>query len=84
MTAEDVVDLVLGRRVRCLMPEAQMLCHTGYPPHLGSYDDVWALHRRFGIPLPDEYRGPRESYRKRERRSDVGTYDGATTFSTRS
>ena len=47
------------------MPEAQMLCHTGYPPHLGSYDDVWALNRRFGIPVPDEYRGPRASYRQR-------------------
>lgn len=57
---------VLGRRVRCLTPEVQMLCHTGYEPHLGSFDDVWALHRRFGIPVPQEYRRPRGSYAPRE------------------
>lgn len=57
---------VLGRRVRCLTTEVQMLCHTGYEPHRGSYDDVWALSRRFGIPVPAEYRRPRESYPARE------------------
>ena len=58
--------LLLGRRVRCLTPAAQMLCHTGYPPQLGSYDDIWALSQRFGLPVPGEYRGPHESYRQRE------------------
>ena len=58
--------LVLGRRVRSLTPEAQMHCHAGYTPHLGSYDDVWALSRRFGIPVPNEYRRPRESYPQRD------------------
>lgn len=53
---------VLGRRVRCLTPEVQMLCHSGYEAHRNSFDDVWALSRRFGIPVPDAYRGPRESY----------------------
>lgn len=57
---------VLGRRVRCLTPEVQMLCHTGYEPHLTSFDDVWALSRRFNIPVPEEYRGPPESYAPRD------------------
>jgi lincosamide nucleotidyltransferase A/C/D/E len=53
---------VLGRQVRCLTPEVQVLCHSGYEPHRESFDDVWALSRRFGICVPDEYRRPRESY----------------------
>jgi lincosamide nucleotidyltransferase A/C/D/E len=56
------VGSVLGRRVRCLTPEVQMLCHTGYPPHRTSFDDVTALGRRFGIPIPDAYRRSRELY----------------------
>lgn len=54
--------VVSGREVRCLTPEVQMLCHTGYEPHRSSYDDVWALSRRFGLSVPDEYRSPRETY----------------------
>ena len=54
---------VAGRRVRCLTPEVQMLCHTGYEPHhQASYEDVMALSRRFGIPVPKEYSLPPESY----------------------
>ena len=52
---------VLGRHARCLTPEVQMLCHSGYEPHRTSFDDVWALNRRFDIPVPEEYRGSRES-----------------------
>jgi lincosamide nucleotidyltransferase A/C/D/E len=54
--------LVLDRHVRCLTPEAQVLCHGGYEPHRASYDDVWALSRRFEIPVPAEYCRPRNSY----------------------
>jgi lincosamide nucleotidyltransferase A/C/D/E len=57
---------VLDRYVRCLTPEVQILCHSGYKPHRGSYDDVWALSRRFGIPVPEEYRRAVKSYRPRE------------------
>jgi lincosamide nucleotidyltransferase A/C/D/E len=57
---------VLDRYVRCLTPEVQILCHSGYKPHRGSYDDVWALSQRFGIPVPTEYRRSRESYPLRE------------------
>ena len=53
---------VLNREVRCLTPEVQVLCHAGYEPHRSSYDDVHALCGRFGIPVPREYRGQRESY----------------------
>ena len=54
--------IVDGRRLRCLTPEVQVMCHTGYEPHRSSYDDVWALSRRFGIRVPLEYARPRESY----------------------
>ena len=53
---------VAGRRVRCLTPEVQMRCHTGYEPHQASYEDVTALSRRFGIPVPKEYSLSPESY----------------------
>jgi lincosamide nucleotidyltransferase A/C/D/E len=56
------VGVVSGQEVRCLTPEVQMLCHTGYEPHRSSYDDVWALGRRFSLRVPDEYRSPRETY----------------------
>jgi lincosamide nucleotidyltransferase A/C/D/E len=56
---------ILGRRVPALTPEIQVLCHTGYPPHLGSYDDVHALSRAFGVDVPAEYRLPRSAYRPR-------------------
>ncbi len=57
---------ILGRPVRCLTPEAQILCHTGYNPHRQSYDDVWALSERFDLSVPDEYRAPRETYARRD------------------
>lgn len=53
---------ILARVVRCLTPEVQMLCHTGYEPHRQSYDDVWALGERFDLRVPDEYRAPRAAY----------------------
>lgn len=57
---------ILGCPVRCLTPEVQMLCHTGYAPHVSSFDDVWALSRHFGLPVPEEYRRPRSSYVRRQ------------------
>jgi len=53
---------VRGRQARCLTPEVQLLCHTGYEPHVSSYDDVWALARTFDLQVPEEYRRPRGSY----------------------
>jgi len=57
---------VLDRYVLCLAPEVQILCHAGYEPHRASYDDVWALSRRFGIAVPDAHRRSRETYPLRE------------------
>jgi len=57
---------VSDRDVRCLTPEVQMLCHSGYEPHRSSYDDVRALSRRFGIPVPEAYRRRRQTYPLRE------------------
>jgi lincosamide nucleotidyltransferase A/C/D/E len=56
---------VAGRAVRCLTPEVQMLCHTGYEPHRTSFDDVRALSARFGLPVPEQYAAPRDTYPNR-------------------
>ena len=48
---------ILGRRVRCLTPEVQLLCHSGYEPHRTSFDDVHALCERFS---PRSGRVPRQ------------------------
>jgi lincosamide nucleotidyltransferase A/C/D/E len=56
---------ILGRRVRCLTPEVQLFCHSGYEPHRTSFDDVHTLCERFSLPVPDEYRGSPEAYPRR-------------------
>lgn len=38
-----------GRKVKCLTPEAQVACHTGYTPAEKDYEEVAALHERFGV-----------------------------------
>jgi lincosamide nucleotidyltransferase A/C/D/E len=48
------VGAILGRRVRCLSPEAMMVSHTtGYALDGAHQRDVKALSERFGIPLPE-------------------------------
>jgi lincosamide nucleotidyltransferase A/C/D/E len=42
---------VLGRAVRCLTAETQVLCHTGYELHDSDYHDMHALRDRFGVAL---------------------------------
>ncbi len=39
---------VLDLRVRCLSPEAQVLCHTGYELDEDDFRDMHALQERFG------------------------------------
>jgi lincosamide nucleotidyltransferase A/C/D/E len=46
------VGWILGRRVRCLTPEVQMLCHGGYELDEDDVRDLRALHDRFGVELP--------------------------------
>lgn len=47
------VGSVLGRRVRCLTPEVQVLCHSGYDLDADDVRDLEALRDRFGVELPD-------------------------------
>jgi lincosamide nucleotidyltransferase A/C/D/E len=42
------VGSILGRRVRCLTPEVQVLCHAGYELDADDLRDLRALHDRFG------------------------------------
>jgi len=50
------VGRVGGRRVRCLTPEVQVLCHsTGYEPEEDDVRDMLLLHDRLGIPLLPPY-----------------------------
>jgi lincosamide nucleotidyltransferase A/C/D/E len=46
------VGFILGRRVRCLTPEVQVLCHAGYELDANDVRDLQALHERFGVELP--------------------------------
>ncbi len=39
-------------RVRCLSPEAQVLCHTGYELDGNDFRDLHALQERFGVKSP--------------------------------
>jgi lincosamide nucleotidyltransferase A/C/D/E len=47
---------VLGRPVRCLTAETQMLyCHTGYELTEKDFREMEALHERFGVEYPEGY-----------------------------
>lgn len=44
-----------GRRVRCLTPEAQVVCHAyGYTPAEKDYRDMELLAERFHVELPPQ------------------------------
>lgn len=43
---------VLGRAVRCLTPEVQVLCHAGYELDDEDRHDLAALAERFGVRVP--------------------------------
>jgi FMN phosphatase YigB (HAD superfamily) len=45
--------------VRCMTAEYQVANHTGYDLGEADYHDVFALHERFGVPLPDDYAASR-------------------------
>ena len=46
---------VAGRPVRCLSPEVQVLVHDGYELADKDWRELYLLHERFGVALPDEY-----------------------------
>jgi lincosamide nucleotidyltransferase A/C/D/E len=49
-----------GESVRCLTADYQMANHAGYDPGEADFHDVYALHHKFGIPVPNDYaRGER-------------------------
>jgi lincosamide nucleotidyltransferase A/C/D/E len=45
-----------GREVKCLTADYQVISHTGYELDENDFKDVFALHERFDVPLPDEYK----------------------------
>jgi lincosamide nucleotidyltransferase A/C/D/E len=45
-----------GRAVRCLTAQYEVRSHTGYTLKDTDFSDVQSLHRRVGIPLPDEHK----------------------------
>jgi lincosamide nucleotidyltransferase A/C/D/E len=49
---------ILGKRVHCLTPEVQMLCHTGYELSPKDHEEIRALQERFGVEPPPGYQAP--------------------------
>jgi len=45
--------VVAGRRVRCLTPEVQVLCHAGYELEADDLQDLRELAAQFGTDPPD-------------------------------
>lgn len=64
-TQQDLagVGMIAGFAVRCMSPENQMLCHTGYD--LPDYQrcDLELLREKFGVELPEELSHPRSTQR---------------------
>ncbi len=50
------IGVVGGREVKCLTADYQVISHTGYELDDDDFKDVYALHERFGVPLPEEYK----------------------------
>ena len=48
--------LIGGHPVECIAPEFLVAFHSGYELQASDIQDVSALCKRFGFPLPDEYR----------------------------
>jgi lincosamide nucleotidyltransferase A/C/D/E len=53
--ALDATGTIAGRSVQCCSAEFVVRSHTAYEPDLDDARDVYALHERFGIPLPQVY-----------------------------
>src|SRR5688500_18619374 len=50
---------ILGRIVKCLTPDVQVLCHAhGYVPSEKDFRDMELLKERFGLELPSQLRRP--------------------------
>jgi lincosamide nucleotidyltransferase A/C/D/E len=53
--ALDATGTIVGRAVPCCTADFVVRSHTTYEPDLDDARDVYALHERFGIPLPAMY-----------------------------
>jgi lincosamide nucleotidyltransferase A/C/D/E len=47
--------MIAGVAVRCLAPEVQVLCHTGYELPDKQLGDLELLHEKFGVEYPSEH-----------------------------
>jgi len=47
---------IQGKAVKCVSAEYLVKFHTGYELDENDFKDVFALHKRFGIALPSEYK----------------------------
>jgi lincosamide nucleotidyltransferase A/C/D/E len=56
-TKEDLLGegKVLGYVVKCITPESQKICHSGYEISEKQIRDVELLHEKFGVGYPDGY-----------------------------
>ncbi|HEX5115814.1 MAG TPA: hypothetical protein VFW65_11510 [Pseudonocardiaceae bacterium] len=52
-----VAGVIGGRAVSCVDAATQITCHLGYSPQDKDFADVRRLAGRFGISLPEPYRG---------------------------
>jgi FMN phosphatase YigB (HAD superfamily) len=50
--------MINGESVQCMTAEYQVASHTGYDLGEADFHDVYALHHRFGVALPDDYAKP--------------------------
>ena len=46
---------IAGFSVRCITPESQIFCHTGYELPEKQLSDLYLLHEKFGVEYPNEY-----------------------------
>jgi len=49
---EGMID---GEPIRCMTAEYQVADHAAYELRAVDFLDVYALHRKFGIPIPEEF-----------------------------
>jgi lincosamide nucleotidyltransferase A/C/D/E len=55
---DDVKGVIMGRSVRCVSPEMQLLTHTGYEPDDDDRADVAVVAEISGLALPPPYARP--------------------------
>jgi lincosamide nucleotidyltransferase A/C/D/E len=57
----DATGTIAGRTVHCCTADFMVRSHTGYEPDLDDVRDVFAIHERFGVPLPAVYERYRDA-----------------------